>query len=140
WYAGILVNRSLLGIRMQEISRILDWIKSEDRSIVGMASGVLTTDLLHTAFVREADFQSIVLIDPLESYESLVESADYETRYILSGAEGMLAHYDLDDLRRGFSQTKPVLMINLRNGAGEITADKRPQSRSGDSGSTISSV
>jgi len=127
WYAGMLVNRSLVGIRMEEISLILDWMKSERKSVVGVASGTLTTDLLHAAFVRQDDFQSLVLINPLESVQSLVAVENYRPQYLLSAADGMLAKYDLPHLLRFFSQEKAVLRINSRNGEGNLMPEEAIQ-------------
>ena len=120
WYAGILVDRSLLGIRMAEISLLVDWLKEEKKPLMGMASGTLTTDLLHTALVRNKDLQSIVLIDPLESVQSLVEEDNYLPRYLLSTAEGMVEQYDLPQLVQFVAADKPLLRINPRNGAGKV--------------------
>src|SRR5690606_37968050 len=79
-----------------------------------------TTDLLHAALVRPNGFQSLVLIDPLESVQSLIEMEDYQPRYLLSTAEGMVEQYDLPQLVQFVSTDKPLLRINPRNGEGKV--------------------
>lgn len=120
WYTGVLINESLLSVRMKEISVLLDWLKQTHAEVDGIASGVLTVDLLHTAMMRERGFHSLACIDPLISYQSLVEEPAYQTKFIMSGVPGMIGQYDINHLIRFLSTKNSVLLINPRNGAGDL--------------------
>lgn len=120
WYTSILLDQSLLLVRMQELSLLIDWICQDDSKIEAYAMGVISTDLLHIATLRSKNFSSIVLSDPLVSYQSLVEEANYKTRYLLSAVPGMIAQYDLGDLVNFLADKMQVRMVRPRNGAGEV--------------------
>src|SRR5690606_12585934 len=98
WYAGILINESMLGVRLKELSVLLDWIQPSNLPVEGIARGVLTTDLLHIAALRNERMSSLVLIDPLISFQSVVEAPGYQAKYLLSAAYGMVDQYDWYDL------------------------------------------
>ncbi|SDD04309.1 alpha/beta hydrolase family protein [Niabella drilacis] len=126
WYTGILTGQSLLGVRMKELSVLTDWIKMEHNKIMGVARGVLTTDLLHIAVMRSNDIASLWLTDPLISFQSVIETPAYKTQYILSAAAGSIKQYDLCDLVNAYSRKNKLVMMNPRNGGGGIIADKGP--------------
>ncbi len=119
WYTGILVKQSLLGVRMQELSSLINWLSEDNSRIETIAKGILTTDLLHLAVMQSNKIASVLLIDPLVSYQSVIEEANYKTSYVLSGVPGMIAQYDIDDLINSLSDKMRVLLVNPRNGAGE---------------------
>lgn len=123
WYTAILMKQSLLTVRMYELSFLIDWINQSGAGINAIAKGVLTTDLLHIAFLRSKDFISVSLIDPLVSYQSLVEAAAYKTGYLMSAVPGMIAQYDMYDLIRFFPEKNRLLLINARKGNGEVIKD-----------------
>lgn len=120
WYTGILINQSLLGVRLKELSSLLDWIKVSDQKIQGVAKGVLTTDLLHIAMIRKNAIQGLILIDPLISFQSVIEAPDYKAQYILSSVAGSIKQYDLYQLINAYSTESKLVLINPRNGAGKI--------------------
>ncbi len=120
WYTSLLLNQSLLSVRMDELSFLLDWISMTHSKIAAAARGILSTDLLHIAVMRSENFSSLTLSDPLIAYQSVAEKADYKTGYLLSAVPGMMAQYDLADLINFLSDRMHVLMINPRNGSGEI--------------------
>ena len=119
WYTAILVKQSLLRVRMQELSSLINWISRDKSKIDVITKGILSTDLLHLAVLQNANIASIVLIDPLISYQSVIEEADYKTSYVLSGVPGMIAQYDVADLVDFLSGRVRMLLVNPRNGAGE---------------------
>jgi len=124
WYMGILINQSLLGIRMKELSVLIDCIKTDDNEIEGIAKGVLTTDLLHIALMRNDDIRTLTLIDPLVSFQSVIETRNYKTQYILSAAAGMIKQYDLYQLINSYSKKNKLILVNPRNGAGKVMVEQ----------------
>ncbi|MDR2234040.1 MAG: acetylxylan esterase [Tannerella sp.] len=99
WYAGILTQKSPLGIRVEEIKIIVDFIKESGAygTLTGVACGTLTSDLLHAAVINR-DFHRLALINPLLSYESVVQEKNYLPKYLMSAPAGVIGQYDLPDL------------------------------------------
>lgn len=120
WFMGMLVNESMLGVRLKELSLLLDWMAQSNQEIEGIARGVLTTDLLHIATLRGEPISSLLLIDPLVSYQSVVEQPYYQTKYVLSSVSGMVNQYDLYDLINYVSDKERLILVNPRNGADEV--------------------
>lgn len=118
WFAGILVNQSMLGIRMKELSYLIDWISQTDAKIAAIGKGVLAADLLHIAAMREHNLKAVLLIDPLLSYQTVVEAEIYKTEYMLSAVPGMLSEYDINNLISILSQRMPLFLVRPRDGAG----------------------
>lgn len=99
WYTSILTNKSLVGIRAEEIQLITEFMKKKSgtSSITAIASGTFSTDLLHAAVVTKA-FEQVALLHGLISYRSIVEQEHYRTKFIPSVVAGALPFYDLPDL------------------------------------------
>ena len=111
WYAGILTHKSLLAVRMEEIKIIVDFINELGPSgtLTGIADGVLSADLLHSAVIDRL-FNQIALINPLLSYRSIVEERFYHPKFILSAPAGVIACYDLPDLVAAFAPLRICLL------------------------------
>lgn len=99
WYTSILTNKSLVGVRVEEIQLLTEFIKkmTGTSSITAIASGVFSIDLLHAAVVTKA-FEQIALLNGLVSYRSIIEQKHYRTKFIPSAVAGALPFYDLPDL------------------------------------------
>jgi len=122
WYAGILTGKSIIGLRMEDISRVCDFAinqyKIEKGDLYGISRDVFTSDLLHAGFVT-GSFSKIALINPLISYKTMVLNKDYNPLLIQSSVAGVIAHYDLPDLVSGFAPSK-ILLINVRDQLGKM--------------------
>ncbi len=127
WYTGLLINQSLLGVRLNELSAMVSWMKANHTEIKGVASGVLATDLLHLAVLQQNDIRDLLLVDPLISFQSVIQNPNYKAKYILSSAAGMIKQYDLYQLVTAYSQVNPITLTNSRNGAGEVMDLKQLQ-------------
>ena len=99
WYAGILTQKSLLAVRLEEVKIITGFIKGigASGSLTGIACGTLTSDLLHSAVIHK-EFEQIVLINPLFSYQSIVQERNYHPKFVMSALPGVIGKYDLPDL------------------------------------------
>jgi hypothetical protein len=130
WYAGILTHKSPLAIRIEEIKIVVDFIKntpfslgegtevgyfsSEERTEVRCISlGTLSSDLLHASLINN-DFSQIALINPLISYQSIVQERDYQPKFAMSALPGVLGYYDLPDLITALSPLK-ICVLNPVN-------------------------
>jgi len=113
WYAGIQTHQSLVGVRTGEITILTDFIKklaSPNQLLTAIATGTLTSDLLHAAIINNP-FAHIALLHPLVSYQSITEERLYKTKFAMSAVAGALARYDLPDLVAALA-TKKLLLIN----------------------------
>jgi dienelactone hydrolase len=113
WFAGVLVHKSLLAARAEEIAILADFIKktgSPETTITAAAVGTLTSDLLHAAVI-DNPFKKLVLVQPLVSYQSIAEERLYKPKFALSAVPGALAEYDLPDLVEVLS-SQGLLVIN----------------------------
>ena len=115
WYAGILTRKFPLAIRIEEIKIMVDFIKSLGTygTLTGIACGTLTSDLLH-AVVFNSGFNQIALINPLISYQSVVQESNYKTKFVMSAPAGVIGQYDLPDMIAALSPLK-IGMFNPVN-------------------------
>ena len=122
WYAGILTHKSPLAIRVEEIKIIVDFIKhgilstgegQGVRHLTGIACGTLTSDLLHSVVINKA-FDQIALVNPLFSYQSIVQERNYLTKFVMSAMPGVIGKYDLPDLVTAIYPLK-IYMVNPVN-------------------------
>lgn len=113
WYAGIQTHQSLAAVRAGEIAILADFVKKlplTPQHLAAAASGTLTSDLLHAATIANP-FESIILLNPLVSYQSISEQPNYKPKFVMSAVAGALVHYDLPDLVAALAP-KRLLLIN----------------------------
>jgi hypothetical protein len=115
WYGGILTHKSPLAIRVEEIKMMVSFIKNigKSNSLTGLACGVLASDLLHAAVINK-EFDQIALINPLYSYQSIVDERNYHPKYVMSTAAGIIGKYDIPDLVTALYPLK-ICIINPVN-------------------------
>ena len=119
WFAGILTNKSIVGMRAEDILRIVNFIKSDNgefETITALAIGATGSELLHAA-VFEDDIQKICLLKPFISFADIALSKDYLPAYITSTVAGAIEKYDLSDLMAAICPRK-ILIINPRKSDG----------------------
>ncbi|MDR0348808.1 MAG: acetylxylan esterase [Tannerella sp.] len=115
WYAGILTNKSLLSVRVEEIKLIVDFIKGLGtfESLTGISCGTLSSDLLHSVVINK-EFNQIAMINPLFSYKSIVQERNYHPKFVMSALPGVIGKYDLPDLVTAISPLK-ICFLNPVN-------------------------
>ena len=111
WYASILINKSIAGIRAEEIVRLVKVLESEYgiKSVSAIAKGNMSPVLLHAA-VFYKPINKIALINSLSSYQSVVGNRFYAPSFALNAVAGMLRFYDLPDLAASLAPRN--LLIN----------------------------
>ncbi|MGV3556642.1 alpha/beta hydrolase family protein [Larkinella arboricola] len=126
WFTGVLTHKSLVAVRAEEIEILTDFIKKStgpNQPLAVSAFGTLNADLLHAAVLKNS-FDQIVLLNPLISYQSIVDGKHYKTKYVLSAVAGALPVYDLPDLATSLPADK-LLIINPVDASGEaVRTDK----------------
>jgi Acetyl xylan esterase (AXE1) len=119
WYLSMLIGRSITGIQAGDLARLALLIRNEnsEASISGFARGEMTPVLLHAAAITKL-FGSIILIEPLCSYSSLVMNHYYKHNYIPVAVPGALTEYDLPDLAASLSPSR-LIIAGMKDGSGK---------------------
>jgi len=121
WFAGILTGKSIVGLRAEDIVRIVHFVKQEYgefETVSAISRGVTNPDLLHAA-VFSRDIENIALINPLMSYTDIALTRDYKPSFILDVVSGCIEEYDLPDLMATLNGRK-LLLINPLRASGNI--------------------
>ena len=121
WFAGILTNKSIVGLRAEDILRVLHFLKTdheEFKTISALASGPLGSELLHAA-VFENTIQKICLIKPFLSFADIALTREYSPAFIPSTVAGAIEKYDLPDLMAALYPRK-LLIMNPLAGSGSL--------------------
>jgi len=130
WFAGILTNKSIVGMRAEDILRILHFVKSdfkEFETVSAIASGASGSELLHAA-AFDKSIQKIGLLHPFMSFADIVLNPDYTPAFIPSTVAGAIEEYDLCDLMAALSPRK-LLIINPQSQTGDPASDEQKSCR-----------
>lgn len=124
WFASILVGRSILGIQVGDVIKLVHLINKQEnaREFYGLAKKQTAPILLHAAAI-DPIFKRVALIEPYSSYRSIVMSPFYEPSFIHSTVAGSLQEYDLPDLSASLAPRK-LLIIGTTDGLGQTTDSK----------------
>ncbi len=128
WFAGILTNKSIVGMRAEDILRIKHFIETgiEDyKTISALAIGAISSELLHAA-VFDTTIQKICLVRPFLSFTEIALEPEYKPSYIPSTVAGAIEAYDLPDLMAALCPRK-VLIINPLSGSGAPAGNNKKQ-------------
>ncbi|HOW09232.1 MAG TPA: acetylxylan esterase [Bacteroidales bacterium] len=117
WYASILIGRSIAGVQAGDVARFILLVKkrNKDAAITGFARGALAPVLLHAAAFTKS-FSSIILMEPLCSYRSIVMNRFYNHGYIPSAVPGALKSYDLPDLAASLAPVR-LILAGIKDGS-----------------------
>ncbi|CAG5016920.1 hypothetical protein DYBT9275_05664 [Dyadobacter sp. CECT 9275] len=129
WYLGILADKSLVALRMEEIKRLGDFIRSKinnKQTLSLIATGVLGADALQATVISTDLFYKKILIGPLVSFESLFEKPEYRTKFLPTAPAGVLQHYDLPQLA-GVQKAQSLLVIGPVSGEGVTLSQEEVQ-------------
>ncbi len=125
WFAGILTNKSIVGMRAEDIIRIAHFIKSElgeFETISALAIGAAGSELLH-ATLFDKTIQKICLVRPFLSFAEIALEPEYKPAMIPSTVAGAIEKYDLPDLLAALNPRK-VLIVNPLSGNGNPSGDE----------------
>ncbi len=117
---AMLVNKTLVGMRAQDIARAVDLLASradlDNGQLTAIASGGAAPVLLHAALLDER-IKGIVLKNMLISYESVL-TEKISKRVFENVVPGVLAAYDLPDLAASMAP-RAVTILNPVNPRGQ---------------------
>ncbi len=110
WYSAMLIGRSLVGIQVGDVARLLRMLKktNETTEIYGVARGEMTPVLIHAA-AFDPTIERVALVEPLSSYRSMVMNRFYNSGFIYGTVPGSLRAYDLPDLLASLAPRKLLL-------------------------------
>ena len=119
WFASVLIGKSNVGLRSEDIIRMVQFIKTnfnQYTDISALSIGALGSELIHAA-VFEQDIKKIGLIKPFLSYTDIATTQFYKPDFIPFTVPGAIETYDLPDLV-GKLCPRNVLIINPNSGDG----------------------
>lgn len=120
WFLGVLTKNSLTGLQMQEISMLVDFIKSRGAQKLSLiATGTLCSNALQASMIDQQLFEKKIFLEPLVSFESLVTNQEYRPKYVMGSVAGGMKYYDLPQL---VSVQKPQSVLLI----GPVTGDGKP--------------
>jgi dienelactone hydrolase len=112
WYMAVQNAMSIVGIRASDVNRLVSYLNQRfpDRKITGASRSDMNAVLLH-ASAMNPQIDSLVMLNPLLSYESMVMNQFYSMEFLYSAPGGVMAAYDLPDLIACLAPN-PILMLN----------------------------
>lgn len=125
WFAGILTNKSIVGMRAEDIVRMAHFIKSNVggfETVSALASGATGSELLHAA-VFDKSIQKVCLVNPFLSFADIALSHEYVPSFIPSTVAGAIDKYDLVDLMASLSPRKLVVINPLTSSGKPVGKD-----------------
>jgi hypothetical protein len=115
WFAGIHTAKSIVGMRTEDIVRILHFIKTDlpgFETVSAIAVGPVGSEILHAAVFDDA-IQKVCLVRPFLSYADIALSREYLPAFIPSTVAGAIDKYDLPDLMAALSPRKFMILDPL---------------------------
>ncbi|SHN15601.1 Acetyl xylan esterase (AXE1) [Cyclobacterium lianum] len=111
WFGSILIGRSIVGLHAGDVNRLVRVLQEKQgvSQVRGLAKGQMASVLLHAANYNP-DIRSIALINPMNSFRSLVTSQKYDPSQIAYTVAGALPHYDLPDLLENLADRNPLIL------------------------------
>ncbi|WP_167618277.1 alpha/beta hydrolase family protein [Maribellus sediminis] len=121
-FGANLSGTSIAGIQSSDLNMIYDYIQQREdidsRNITAVVNGEMCSSYLHFA-IGEPKIKKTILINPLVSYENIVRTRDYNSRYIWTAVPGALQYYDLPYLESLLTPTE-LIIIDPVNSKGEV--------------------
>src|SRR5581483_2459088 len=119
-----LVGKDLVGMRVEDVLRAVEWLSARDdvdpAHLSAQGTGPMGIVLLHVA-VLDPRIQSIVLDRTLVSYRNAVEEPAPQD-LAQSVIPGVLQHYDLDDLVMALAPRSVVVTDPIDAAGKTVTA------------------
>jgi hypothetical protein len=120
-FGANLVGKSIAGIQAEAIDLLVQFIQKDfaGTETDAFSEGIMSSPLLHYSVLKNS-FNKTVLVNPLESNRSLVETENYSPKLAFGVIPGSLPFYDFKDLI-SFLPANSVKIINPVNSTGENT-------------------
>ncbi len=122
WFAAILTGRSNVGLRSEDLLRIVHFAKSKlhsSKKISALSFGPINCDLLHAAILEPA-INRIGMLRPILSYADLAATRDYNPEFIPFSVAGAINEYDMADLIAGLHSRKVIILNPMSSDGTEL--------------------
>jgi cephalosporin-C deacetylase-like acetyl esterase len=122
-FGANLVGKSIAGIQAEAIDLLVQFIQKDfpgtETDVV--SEGIMSSPLLHYSALKNS-FNKTVLVNPLESNQSLIQTEYYSPKLAYGVVPGSLSFYDFKDLV-SLLPANSVKIINPVNALGEKTTE-----------------
>ncbi|MBX3238944.1 MAG: acetylxylan esterase [Chitinophagaceae bacterium] len=129
WFTTVMTGTSITGIHASDIYLLTDILQKDAavQKVYGLAKRELCPALLHAAALDNR-LSAVALLQPYTSYQSIVQSRQYNPAYLYSTVPGAIGKYDLPDLAaslapRNLLITGPVDACGTQNDIETIRQD-----------------
>ena len=118
-FGANLVGKSFAGIQAEAIDLLVQFIQKDfpGTETDVFAEGIISSPILHYSVLKNS-FDKIVLVNPLVSNRSLIQTEYYSPKLAFGVVPGSLPFYDFKDLT-SFLPANSVKVINPVNALGE---------------------
>ncbi|KAF0235833.1 MAG: xylan [Prolixibacteraceae bacterium] len=122
-FGANLVGKSIAGIQAEAIDLLVQFIQNDFSGIKTdvFSEGIMNSPLLHFSTLKYS-FRKIVLLNPLESNQSLIQTEYYSPKLAYGVVPGSLTFYDFEDLV-SLLPANSVKIINPVNAMGAKTTE-----------------
>ena len=122
-FGANLIGKSIPGIQAEAIDLLVQFIQKDfpGTETVVFSEGIMSSSLLHYSVLKNS-FNKTVLVNPLTSNRSLVETEYYSPKLAYAVVPGSLSFYDSTDLI-SLLPANSVRIVNPVNAMGEKPGD-----------------
>jgi cephalosporin-C deacetylase-like acetyl esterase len=123
-FGANLAGKSIPGIQAEALDLLVQFIQKDfpGTETDVFSEGIMSSPLLHFSALKNS-FRKIVLLNPLESNQSLIQTEYYSPKLAYGVVPGSLSFYDFKDLV-SLLPVNSVKIINPVNALGEKTTEK----------------
>lgn len=127
-FGANLVGKNISGIQAEAIDLLVQYVQKDfpGTETDVFAEGIMNSPLLHYSALKNS-FNKTVLVNPLESNRSLVETEYYSPKLAYAVVPGSFSFYDFEDLISLFPANS-VKIVNPVNALGEKSGDNLKES------------
>jgi cephalosporin-C deacetylase-like acetyl esterase len=122
-FGANLVGKSIPGIQTEALDLLIQFIQKDfpGTETDVFSEGIMSSPLLHFSALKNS-FRRIVLLNPLESNQSLIQTEYYSPKLAYGVVSGSLSFYDFKDLG-SLLPANSVKIVNPVNALGEKSAE-----------------
>ncbi len=122
WVGANLVGKSIAGFQASDLHLLLRYLQTASElptdSITAVVKDEAVSSYLHFAPFHRESIRKTILINPLVSYQSVINTRYYDPRYLWTAVPGAVQHYDLEQLMASLAPSE-LYLINPVDAAGE---------------------
>ena len=122
WVGANLVGKTIAGFQASDLDLLLKFLRTASDlpsdAITAVVRDEAVSAYLHFAPFRTKAIQKTILINPLVSYQNIIDTRYYQPRYLWTAVPEAVQHYDLEHLMACLSPSE-LYLVNPVDAAGE---------------------